>query len=61
MARIAKGSGTTVSDIRALIKQYKLLKEMLNSTAGMSNNPEAAFDQKTMQKLARKFGKKMRF
>jgi hypothetical protein len=61
MARIAKGSGTTVSDIRALIKQYKLLKEMIGSTSGMSQNPEAAFDQKTMQKLARKFGKKMRF
>ena len=60
MARIAKGSGTTTSDIRALIKQYKLLKEMLQGGSALANS-EGTFDQKTMMKLAKKFGKKMRF
>ena len=60
MARIARGSGTTVSDIRALIKQYKMLKEMLHSGGALAN-PGGSFDQKTMLKLAKKFGRKMKF
>ena len=60
MARIARGSGTTVSDIRALIKQYKMLKEMLHSGNALAN-PGGSFDQKTMLKLAKKFGRKMKF
>ncbi len=55
--RIAKGSGITTSDIRALIKQYKMLNEMIKSQSQLS---EGNLDQKTMMKLARKFGKKMR-
>jgi len=59
--RIAKGSGTTTSDIRQLIKQYKLLKEMTQGTAGLSDiDPSQGLSQKQMQKLAKKFGKKMR-
>jgi len=58
IARIAKGSGNTTSDIRALIKQYKMLNEMIKSQSQIA---ERGFDQKTMMKLARKFGKKMKF
>lgn len=58
MQRVAKGSGTTVSEIRALIKQYKMLSEMIKSQSGIS---EKGMDQKTMMKLAKKFGRKMRF
>jgi signal recognition particle subunit SRP54 len=58
MNRIAKGSGTTTSEIRALIKQYRMLKEMVKSQSAVSS--DGTLDQKTMMKLARKFGKKMR-
>ncbi len=58
IARIAKGSGTSTSDIRMLIKQYKMLKEMLKSQSDLQ---EGQLNQKTMMKLARKFGKKLRF
>ncbi len=56
--RISKGSGTSTSDIRALIKQYKLLNEMLKSQASIT---EKGMDQKTMMKFAKKFAKKIRF
>ena len=60
--RIAKGSGTTTTDIRQLIKQFKLLKEMTQGAGDMSNfNPSQGMSQKQMQKLAKKFGKKMKF
>ncbi len=55
--RIAKGSGTTTSEIRALIKQYKMLKEMITSQSQISPDK---MDQKTMMKLAKKFGRKMK-
>lgn len=57
MQRVAKGAGVTVSDVRALLKQYKLLKEMIHSSSGIG---EGGLDQKTMMKFAKKFGKKMR-
>ncbi len=56
--RIAKGSGTTTTEIRALIKQYKMLKEIISSQSQLS---EGKLDQKTIMKFARKFGKKMKF
>jgi signal recognition particle subunit SRP54 len=58
MNRIAHGSGTTTSEIRALIKQYRLLKDMIKSQSSITG--DGTLDQKTMMKLARKFGKKMR-
>ncbi|MEK6820498.1 MAG: signal recognition particle protein Srp19, partial [Nanoarchaeota archaeon] len=58
IARIAKGSGIHTSDVRALIKQYKILKELIKS--GKSMDMSAGLDQKQLQKLARKFGKKIR-
>ncbi len=57
MQRIAKGSGTTTSEIRSLIKQYRLLKEMMSSGKSLD---AGNLDQKTMMKLAKKFGRKMR-
>jgi len=62
IGRIAKGAGVNNSDIRSLIKQYKLLNEMLKSTRGLGDMSNG-FNQKQMQKLAKKFGKmkKMRF
>ena len=59
ISRIAKGSGTTTSDIRALIKQYRMLKEMIKSSSGMQS--DKPMDQKQMMKMAKKFAGKMKF
>ncbi|MEK6800786.1 MAG: signal recognition particle protein Srp19, partial [Nanoarchaeota archaeon] len=56
--RISKGSGVSTSDIRMLIKQYKMLKELASSQKSIEGGN---LDQKTMLKLAKKFGKKMKF
>lgn len=55
--RVARGSGLNTSDVRALLKQYDLLKSFVKSGDMDTQN---MFSQKQMQKLARKFGKKMR-
>ncbi len=57
IARIAKGSGTTTTEIRELLKQYKMLKEMMGMQSGMA---EGNIDPKMMQKMAKKFSGKMR-
>jgi signal recognition particle subunit SRP54 len=59
MARIAKGSGVSVGEIRSLIKQYRLLKEMIKSGGPLKT--EGELDQKTLMKMAKKFGRKMKF
>ncbi|MBR9705479.1 signal recognition particle protein [Candidatus Pacearchaeota archaeon] len=62
LGRIAKGSGTTTTEIRQLLKQFKLLKELATGSGDLANiDPEQGLSQKQMQKLARKFGKKMKF
>ena len=61
ISRIAKGAGVNNSDIRALLKQYKMLNDMIKSGIGTNASEEGMLNQKQMQKLARKFGKKMRF
>ena len=57
MQRIAHGSGTNTGDIRALIKQWKMLNDMIKSQSSLEN---AQMDQKTMMKLAKKYAKKIR-
>ena len=60
IARIAKGAGVNTSDVRSLLKQYKMLNEMVKS--GMvSGDVSGELSQKQMQKMLKKFGKKMRF
>ncbi len=56
--RIAKGSGVSTTDVRTLIKQFKLIKEMIKSQSGVT---EKGLDQRTMKKQPRKFGKKKKF
>ncbi|MCK4997799.1 signal recognition particle protein [Candidatus Pacearchaeota archaeon] len=58
IARIAHGSGTTTTEIRELLKQYKMLKEMMGMQNGLT---EGNIDQKMMQKMAKKFKGKMKF
>jgi signal recognition particle subunit SRP54 len=59
ISRIAKGSGTSTTEIRQLLKQYKMIKELSGSVKDMGDleNP-ANLSQKQMMKLAKKFGKK---
>lgn len=58
ISRIAKGSGTTTTEIRELLKQYKMLKEMMEMQSGMT---DGNIDPKMMQKMAKKFKGKMKF
>ena len=55
--RVAHGAGVSTSDVRMLLKQWKMLNEMLKSQKSLT---DGKMDQKTMMKLARKFGKKLR-
>ncbi|MBT7706675.1 signal recognition particle protein [archaeon] len=60
MSRIAKGAGTTTTEVRALLKQYKLLKDMMK----MQNPDKLAsgqIDKKMMQKIAKQMKGKMKF
>ena len=64
IGRVAQGAGVNNSDVRALLKQYKLLNEMIKSGMGSGGmDMSQGMSQKQMQKLAKKFGKmkKMRF
>jgi len=47
--RISKGSHVPVSEIKEMLKQYKLVKEFVGKGKGM------AFDEKTLLKLKRRF------
>lgn len=55
ISRIAKGAGITTSEVRALLKQYKILKEFSKSSKSLESGH---LSQKQMMKLAKKFGKK---
>jgi len=57
ISRIAKGSGTTTTEIRELLKQYKMLREMMNMQGSLS---EGKIDQKTLTKMAKKFRGKIK-
>jgi signal recognition particle subunit SRP54 len=56
ITRVAQGAGVHNSDVRALLKQYKMLSEMIKSQTEF--DPEKPMSQKQMMKLAKKFGKK---
>lgn len=57
ISRVAKGSGVANSEVRALLKQYKLIADMIKTGSSM-NLEEGALDQKQMQKLMKKMGKR---
>ncbi|MEK6854935.1 MAG: signal recognition particle receptor subunit alpha [Nanoarchaeota archaeon] len=56
--RVARGSGTTTTEVRMLLKQFKMMQEMIKSQSSLM---EGKLDQRTLMKFARKFGKKMKF
>ena len=64
ITRISKGSTVPTNEIRELIKQHKMMKELITSQAagagGMQGLASGQIDKKTLQKLAKKFGRGMR-
>jgi len=59
LSRISKGSGTTTGDIRQLIKQFKMIKDLAKGAKGLGDILDPSqMSQKDMMKLAKKFGKK---
>jgi len=55
IARVAKGAGVNNTDVKSLLKQYKMLKDLIQS--GMGDMSQGMSPQQ-MQKLMKKFGKK---
>jgi signal recognition particle subunit SRP54 len=53
--RVATGAGVNTSEVRALLKQYKMLSDMIKENANM--DLEKGFSQRDMQKMMRKFSK----
>lgn len=61
IGRIAKGSGAATSEVRALLKQYKLLKEFTKGGISEADLQSGSMmSNKHLMKLAKKFGKRMR-
>lgn len=60
IARIAKGAGVPTSDVRSLLKQYKILNDMLKSGIGNADI-STGMNQKQLMKFAKKYGKKLKF
>jgi len=59
ITRIAKGSGANNSDVKALLKQYSMIKEFSGSGDMSGVDPSNMnISQKQLQKLAKKFGKR---
>ena len=59
LSRIAKGSGTTTGEIRQLIKQFKMIKELAKGSGSLGDiSDPSQMSQKQMMKLAKKFGGK---
>jgi signal recognition particle subunit SRP54 len=54
IARIAKGAGVNTSDVRSLLKQYDVLSSMVKESVDMSGG----INQKQLQKMMKKFGKR---
>jgi len=63
LGRIAKGSGATTTEVRQLLKQYNMISEMSQGIGDMEGMDleQGAMSQKQMMKMAKKFGKKMKF
>jgi signal recognition particle subunit SRP54 len=60
MKRITAGSGTSITSLRELLKQYKMMKKMfgaMNSSSGMEDiDPSSMENPQDMMKMMKKFG-----
>lgn len=60
ISRVAKGSGVTTSEVRELLKQYKLMNDLIKSQSSLEGIQEGKLDKKTMMKIAKKFKGKIK-
>ncbi len=58
IGRVASGAGVNNSDVKALLKQYKMLKSMVQE--GSEMDMSQGMSPKQMQKMMKKFGKGMK-
>lgn len=58
IGRVAEGAGVNNSDVKALLKQYKMLKSMVEESSEMDMSQ--GMSPKQMQKMMKKFGKGMK-
>lgn len=58
IGRVADGAGVNNSDVKALLKQYKMLKSMVEESSQMDMSQ--GMSPKQMQKMMKKFGKGMK-
>ena len=58
IGRVALGAGVNNSDVKALLKQYKMLKDMVKESSEMDMSK--GMNPKQMQKMMKKFGKGMK-
>ena len=63
LGRISKGSGATTTEVRQLLKQFNMLNEFTKTgQEGVGDlGSGEMLSQKQMMKMAKKFGKKMKF
>jgi signal recognition particle subunit SRP54 len=60
IGRVAQGAGVNNSDVKSLLKQYKMLKDMVKGGSDMDFSQ--GMSQKQLQKMMKKFGgKKFKF
>ena len=57
--RIARGSGVATSEVRALLKQYEMISEMIKSQSSVDFSE--GISQKQIQKMMKKFGKMRKY
>ncbi|MEM4181702.1 MAG: signal recognition particle receptor subunit alpha [Candidatus Pacearchaeota archaeon] len=60
ISRVAKGAGITTSEVRELLKQYKLMNDLIKSQSSLEGIQEGKLDKKTMMKIAKKFKGKIK-
>ena len=59
--RIVSGSGTSVREVRGLLKQFRQSKKMMKMMKGGMGSGSEKDMQKMMQKMKGKMGKGMKF
>ncbi|MEM4331059.1 MAG: signal recognition particle receptor subunit alpha [Candidatus Pacearchaeota archaeon] len=59
--RISKGSGVTTSEIKEMLKQYKIMRDLIKSQSSLEGFEEGKINKKLMMRIAKKFKGKFKF
>ncbi len=60
ISRVARGAGVVTSEVRELLKQYKIMNDLIKSQKTIEGIQEGKMDKKTMIKIAKKFKGKIK-